>query len=101
MKAKFFLASGALSGGLAVVIGAFAAHALKKQLPLEKLAIVETAVLYQFLHALALILVALLLFIPDLQHARKNFVRSGICFIIGNLLFSGSFYALVSVGKVW
>jgi uncharacterized membrane protein YgdD (TMEM256/DUF423 family) len=57
--------------------------------------------LYQFLHALALILVALLLFIPDLQHARKYFVRSGICFIIGTLLFSGSLYALVSVGKVW
>ncbi|RME51027.1 MAG: DUF423 domain-containing protein, partial [Caldilineae bacterium] len=42
-----FLFLGALFTGLAVVLGAFGAHALKTRLPAEKLASFETGVRYQ------------------------------------------------------
>ena len=40
---------------LAVVLGAFGAHALKALVSQEKLQIFETGVRYQFMHAFALI----------------------------------------------
>ena len=44
----------------AVLFGAFAAHGLKHTLSSEHLAVLKTAVDYQFIHALALLLVAVL-----------------------------------------
>ena len=52
---------GAAFGFLGVALGAFGAHGLKGRLTPEDLAIFETAVRYQMYHALALILVALVI----------------------------------------
>ncbi len=89
---KIFLISGALLGGLAVILGAFGAHALKAKLSPESLQIFETGVRYQVYHALALLLVALL---SDKMNASSmNF--SGYFFIAGVILFSGSIYLLAT-----
>ena len=69
---------GALSMFLAVLAGAFGAHALKSRLSPEHLAIWETAVRYQVYHALALLLV------------KDRF--AGWSFVSGTILFSGSLY---------
>lgn len=80
---------------VAVILGAFGAHALKTILSPEKLQSFETGVRYQLIHALALILLAI--------YSQQNIVqinnKKGIgwasnFFIIGILLFSGSIYGL-------
>ena len=92
---KLFLISGALIGGLAVMIGAFGAHALKNQLEASgRLEVFETAVKYQFYHALAVILVGILIF--NIKHSLLNY--SGITFIVGTIIFSGSLYAICLTG---
>ncbi|MFZ5467634.1 MAG: DUF423 domain-containing protein [Pseudomonadota bacterium] len=58
-NARLFLLAGSLLGGLGVALGAFGAHGLKKVLDASLLEVYETAVLYQFLHALALLIAGL------------------------------------------
>jgi len=87
---RFFLSTAALSGFLSVCLGAFAAHGLKHQIAPESLAIWQTGVQYQMYHALALLAVGLLY--P--HRASKALKLSGLAFILGSLLFSGSLYAL-------
>ena len=55
-----YLALGAISAGLGVVLGAFAAHALKTRIEPQALAIFEVAVRYQMYHALALVAIGML-----------------------------------------
>jgi uncharacterized membrane protein YgdD (TMEM256/DUF423 family) len=84
-----------LSGALAVALGAFAAHGLEASLSAKYLATFRTAVLYQFLHTLALMG---LICLPDgLVNSRlqTNVAQS---FALGILLFSGSLYLLVATG---
>ena len=87
---RFILSFAALSGFLSVCLGAFAAHSLKHQISSESLAIWQTGVQYQIYHALALLAVGLLY--PT--HASKTLKLSGLAFILGSFLFSGSLYAL-------
>ena len=59
---KFFIQSGAVLGLLGVALGAFGAHALRASLTASgRLDTFETAVKYQFYHALALVLVGVLI----------------------------------------
>ncbi len=97
---RWFLAIAALSAGLAVAGGAFAAHALRDRLSERALEIFETGTRYQMYHALALLLVGLLLARAE---AMQGFLSAaGIAFITGTLIFSGSLYALAFSGvKVW
>lgn len=89
--AKLFLLLGASFGGLAVAIGAFGAHALKSVLETtNRLETFETAVKYQFYHALALLFLGLLMTKFD----HRMFTWSGYGFIAGIILFSGSLYIL-------
>jgi uncharacterized membrane protein YgdD (TMEM256/DUF423 family) len=77
------------------MIGAFGAHALKNLLESSgRLETFETAVKYQFYHALALILLGILM--NSQQHSLYQY--SGYSFIIGTLIFSGSLYALCLSG---
>ncbi len=86
---KKIIISGALLGGLSVVLGAFGAHALKNQLPTEVLQSFETGVRYQMYHALALIAIANFFdFKTKLQVWMYRF------FLWGTILFSGSIYLL-------
>lgn len=81
----------AVFGGLAVVLGAFAAHGLKSTLSTEYFAVLQTGVQYQFIHALALLLVALL---AQVRASRFLFLAA-MFFTLGIVLFSGSLYVLV------
>lgn len=90
---QIFLTIGAILGGLSVGSGAFASHALREKISERSLQIFETAARYQMYHALALLLVALLLSIYQ-QSPPPTLLASGWLFIIGIALFSGSLYAL-------
>ena len=87
---RLFLSSAALSGFLSVCLGAFAAHGLKHQITAESLAIWQTGVQYQMYHALALLAIGLVY----QSQASKALKLSGLAFILGSFLFSGSLYAL-------
>lgn len=71
--------------------GAFATHALKTTLSQRAIEIFETAAKYQMYHAIALLIVALLLLRTD---SSTILVITGWAFIIGIAIFSGSLYAL-------
>lgn len=90
---KVFVLIGSLSGAVAVGLGAFGAHGLKKILPAESIATFETGVRYQFYHTFALLLVALLYE----KYSGRFLVWSGNCFITGIILFSGSLYLLAAL----
>jgi len=89
---KTFLLAGTLLGALAVILGAFGAHALKAKISLDNLQIFETGVRYQFYHALALLLLALLF--DKISPGSAQI--AGYCFIAGVILFSGSIYLLAT-----
>lgn len=95
---KLFLMSGAILGGLGVAIGAFGAHAFKAALEATgRTDTFETAVRYQFYHALALLFIGLLLFKLD----SKLLHYSGNLMLAGTLIFSGSLYSLCMTGIKW
>ena len=85
-----FVMTGTFLAGLAVILGAFGAHGLKKIVPPETVTTFQTGVQYQMYHALALIFVGMLFEKVDSCIMKL----AGICFIIGILLFSGSLYLL-------
>jgi uncharacterized membrane protein YgdD (TMEM256/DUF423 family) len=88
---KPYLIAAAVFGGLAVALGAFGAHALEK-ITTDPVILhgYQTAVQYQFYHALALLGAGLL---PD-RFPLRWIKWAGRCFISGILLFSGSLYLL-------
>lgn len=89
-----FLLLAAFFGFTSVALGAFAAHGLKARLSSEYLAVFQTGVNYQLIHALALLAVALLA-----QHLPGRLAMfAGSLFTLGILLFSGSLYLLTLSG---
>lgn len=90
MRVKHILMFAAFSCASAVLMGAFAAHALKGLLEVKALAWIDTAVQYQFYHSLGLFVVACL----SISVASPLLRYSAYCFILGIVLFSGSLYAL-------
>ena len=106
---------GAVLGGLAVTLGAFAAHGLDTyfaekyqgetrvkagvELPAAQkyLADFKTGADYQMIHALALIGVGLLL----QKRSSKSLQVAAWSFVLGVLLFSGSLYILTTTGQRW
>ncbi len=96
--ARFFLAAGALSAALAVMLGAFGAHALRGRLPADLLVIYQTASQYHVYHALGLLAVGLLaMHLPTSGALRW----SGWLMLLGTVLFSGSLYVLAVTGQRW
>lgn len=87
---KSILIKGSILGGLAVILGAFGAHALKEVLTPEQLLSFETGVRYQMYHALILII----LFLITLKINHKFFLRAEQFIFWGVILFSGSIYLL-------
>jgi uncharacterized membrane protein YgdD (TMEM256/DUF423 family) len=95
--ARFWLAAGAISAGLAVAAGAFGAHALRARLEPADLATFETGARYQMYHAFAMVAVSWVA-----SRAASNAVNTaGWCFLIGTVLFSGSLYLLTLSGVRW
>jgi uncharacterized membrane protein YgdD (TMEM256/DUF423 family) len=88
---KKIISTAAILGMIAIILGAFGAHALKKVLSLDQLATFETGVRYQTYHALFLMLIAV---IPNLSQKTKNYIYYFTLF--GVILFSGSIYLLAT-----
>jgi uncharacterized membrane protein YgdD (TMEM256/DUF423 family) len=89
---KLFLITGTILAGLAVALGAFGAHGLKKLVDAETVAIYQTGVQYQMYHALALIALGILA-----QRIENTWINyAGFFFIGGIVFFSGSLYLLSS-----
>ncbi len=96
--AKLFITLASLSGMLAVMFGAFGAHALKGRLDDYALGVFQTAVQYHFYHSLALLAVGML----ALSQPQTALLRSsGWLFLTGIVIFSGSLYMLSLTGVRW
>lgn len=92
---KKIISTAAVLGMIAIVLGAFGAHALKKVLPIESLVTFETGVKYQMYHALFLLFIGTTTLIsPKLK--KTIFTLT----IIGVLFFSGSIYLLATSSLV-
>jgi uncharacterized membrane protein YgdD (TMEM256/DUF423 family) len=91
---RTFIFVGALAGFVGVALGAFGAHFLRARLSAEMLAVFETGVRYQLIHALALLATAALT-------GRANgrlLAAAAWLFSGGIVLFSGSLYVLALSG---
>jgi uncharacterized membrane protein YgdD (TMEM256/DUF423 family) len=91
---RVFFGLGALSAGLAVALGAFAAHGLRSRISAEALATFETGARYHVYHALALLAVAWA--VTRWPGAWAS--AAGWLFVAGTILFSGSLYLLAVTG---
>ena len=85
--------TGAALGGLAVMLGAFGAHALKSRLGPEELGWWQTAVQYQMWHAIGLLAIGI---------ARSMPTRGPAWLLAaGTIIFSGSLYAMALTDARW
>ncbi len=94
---RTFALMGSLLAMIAVVLGAFGAHALRGRLSPEDLATFETGVRYQMYHALALFAVAW----AASRWPSGASTAAGWLFVVGIVVFSGSLYVLVMTGQRW
>jgi uncharacterized membrane protein YgdD (TMEM256/DUF423 family) len=92
MKKWLFIAS--VNGALAVLAGAFAAHALAQRLEPRMLGAFNTGAHYHLIHAVAMGVAALAARGAAKMHAEV----AALLFLIGILLFSGSLYMLALTG---
>jgi len=91
INSRLTLAIASLSGMIAVMLGAFGAHALKSMLTqYGRLETYELAVKYHFYHTLALLAIGLLME----RISGKSLRASAMAMLVGLILFSGSLYVL-------
>jgi uncharacterized membrane protein YgdD (TMEM256/DUF423 family) len=83
---------------LAVLLGAFGAHALRGKLAADLLATYQTAVQYHFWHALGLLAIGIIATYLPGSAALK---WAGWTMLTGIALFSGSLYLLAITGVRW
>ena len=86
---KQIIITASLLGALAVIAGAFGAHALKASLSPRQLEVWQTAVQYQFYHVFALLFLS-----TFTRFKNKVIATTYYLFTIGIVLFSGSLYLL-------
>jgi uncharacterized membrane protein YgdD (TMEM256/DUF423 family) len=94
MTNKKILLIGSIVLFLAVLLGAFGAHGLKKILEPQALETFKTGVTYQFYHGFGLICLALVSQIFNIEVKK-----SALLFIVGIFLFSGNCY-LYSITQI-
>lgn len=98
ITAKAFLLLGSINAMLAVVFGAFGAHALRSRIDEYLLKVFHTGVEYHFYHALGLILIGIIaLNIPSNAWMKS----AGWMMFAGIILFSGSLYLLSILNLRW
>ncbi|MGB8855245.1 MAG: DUF423 domain-containing protein [Burkholderiales bacterium] len=95
---KIFLLLGSVGALLAVLLGAFGAHALKSKINADMLAVFQTGVQYHFYHAFGLLAVGLVATQLPESSALK---WSGWFMFVGILIFYGSLYLLSITGVRW
>ena len=81
---------------LAVMLGAFGAHALRGRLDAYSMGIWEKAVFYHFVHALGLLIVSVLARLGAVSAPAAGWASALLA--AGIVLFSGSLYALALSG---
>jgi|SRR5689334_6134708 len=90
---KTFLSLGALFGGIAVALGAFGAHGLRKIVSPDVVSVFQTGVQYQMYHTLALLVIAIVY-----ERLPNKWIKwSGYLFSFGILFFSGSLYLITAL----
>jgi len=94
---RTFFLIGCVFAGLAVIAGAFGAHALREHLAPERLVTYELAVRYQMYHAFALIATAWAVN----RWPTSTAVTAGWFFVAGIVIFSGTVYALSFGSPRW
>ncbi|HKL17929.1 MAG TPA: DUF423 domain-containing protein [Halalkalibaculum sp.] len=95
---KIFTSLGSINALIAVMLGAFGAHALKNRLSADMLEIFQTGVQYHFYHALGLLAVGIIAYhLPESGLLRW----SGWLMLAGIIIFSGSLYILSTSGITW
>lgn len=97
MNERQLIIAGALALFVGVGAGAFGAHGLKRMLSPDMLAIWHTAVLYQMVHGLGMLLIALL----GARFGSPLLNYAGTVMFAGIVIFSGSLYVLVLSGTKW
>lgn len=95
---KITLLCAAILCAIAVMLGAFGAHALKSKLSLDMLAVYQTAVQYHFIHALGLFAIA---FVSLHLGQSPLLTASSVLMVVGIIIFSGSLYILSITGIKW
>ncbi|HEY7209825.1 MAG TPA: DUF423 domain-containing protein [Bryobacteraceae bacterium] len=88
--------TGALLMAAAVILGAFGAHGLRDKLDAYSLSVFEKAVFYHFLHAIGILVIAVLARVNTIP-LRAQATVSWLL-LAGIILFSGSLYALAVSG---
>jgi uncharacterized membrane protein YgdD (TMEM256/DUF423 family) len=88
---RLFIVCVGIFGATGVAAGAYGAHALSQQLSPYLLNVFQTAVLYQLIHAVALLGVVALL---GQSGTSKALLISATLMVMGTILFSGSLYLL-------
>ena len=88
---RIFLGFVGILGATGVAAGAYGAHALSQQLSPYLLNVFQSAVLYQLIHAVALLGVVALL---GQSVTSKALLVSASLMVVGTVLFSGSLYLL-------
>ena len=91
---KIFLIIAAISGALAVSLGAFGAHILKQLISVEMLEAYKTGIQYQFYHTFAIMSVGLLMYFKQ----TKSLKWAGYLFTVGIIIFSGFIYLMAITG---
>lgn len=92
--------AGALLLALAVAIGAFGTHTLSDRLTAARLDTLDTAVRYQFIGGLGLMLVAALTLARGVTVSGP--LRTGAALLLaGTAIFCGTLYGLVAGGPGW
>ena len=97
LTSRRFIALGAFIAFLSVALGAFGAHAVKNSITPELMRVYQTAVDYQFYHALGLILIGLIYQL----HQSRLITVAGWLMLTGIVIFSGSLYILSLSGIRW
>jgi uncharacterized membrane protein YgdD (TMEM256/DUF423 family) len=90
-------ATGAVLLALAVILGAFGAHGLQNRLDDYSRGVYEKAVFYHFLHAMGILVIAVLSRTGTFPQQATDAVCW--CLLVGIVLFSGSLYALALTGN--
>ena len=95
--ARFSVCAGSVLGLSGVVLGAWGAHGLASFVGHSDLGAWETAVEYQLVHAVVLLVCGVL---AHLSESRAFRVAAALL-LVGVLLFSGSIYLLMLGGPGW
>lgn len=95
---KLFASLGSINALIAVMLGAFGAHALRSRLSADMMDIFQTGVQYHFYHALGLLAVGIIAYhLPESTWLKW----SGWLMLTGIVVFSGSLYVLSISGIKW